>query len=161
MKRIKEIGKRLTNDIKQYAPAAIIFLVYYGIVHLFNAAFCPMLQITGLPCAGCGLTRAFIFMLRGEFLRAAYIHPMAYVIAAFVIYCGFFRYIRGTKIYAFTPIFVVLIITMLIFYLVRMGLYFPDRVPYVYAPDNTLADRLPGYGEAIQWLIQKVRAFRQ
>lgn len=161
MNRIKEIVKRLLNDIKLYGAAAVVFLAYYGIVHLFKSAFCPMLQITGLPCAGCGLTRAFIFMFRGEFVRAAYIHPLAYVIAAFVIYCGFYRYIRGTKIYGFKYLFVILIITMLIFYVIRMALYFPDRVPYVYASDNILADRLPEYEKAIQWLIQKLRVFRQ
>ncbi len=160
MKRIKESGKRLWADVKQYGPALIIFAVYYGIVHLFRAAFCPMIQITGLPCAGCGLTRAFLFILRGEFERAVYIQPMAFAVIAFVAYCAFFRYLKGTKIVAFSPLFVILVSGMLVFYVVRMVLYFPDRVPYVYAQDNLLANYLPGYEEFITRVIAFLHKLR-
>lgn len=160
MQKIKSIVKRIGADIKAYGPAGIVFLVYYLLVHAFRSAFCPMLALTGLPCAGCGLTRAFLDLFSGQLSRAAYIQPMAFAVLAFLLYCGCFRYIKGSKIKGFTPLFVLLIVSMLIFYAVRMYLYFPDRVPYVYMKDNILARRLPGYEVWIKRLIGFLKELR-
>lgn len=160
MKKLRESVKRLFADIRQYGPAGIVFLVYYVLVHFFRTAFCPMISVTGLPCAGCGLTRAFLYLLKGQIGRAAGIHPMCFPIIAFLIYCGYFRYVKGTKIKGFSFLFALLVAVMLIFYGVRMYLYFPDRVPYVYTSDNLLAARIPGYQKFINQLIQMIRASR-
>ncbi len=159
-KRCKEISNRILKDVKEYGWAAAVFAVYYLIVHLMKSAFCPLLQAAGIPCAGCGLTRAFLFILRGEFAKAFYIHPMAYFIIAFLLYCGFFRYIKGSRIRGFRPAFILLIIGMLVFYCIRMYLYFPDRVPYVYMTDNALSKRIPLYGRWMNRLISVLRSFR-
>lgn len=161
MKNLREGVKRLTDDIKEYGWAGVVFLGYYLVVHVFSSAFCPMIQLTGLPCAGCGLTRAFLFLAQGQFARAAFINPMVFPIIAFLLYCGFFRYILGKKVVGFTLLFVLLVTGMLIFYGIRMYLYFPDRVPYVYAKDNVLASRVPGYEDIIQKLIQFLRETRK
>lgn len=160
MKKLRESGKHILRDIKEYGWAAVIFAVYYVLVHLFRTAFCPLIHVTGLPCAGCGLTRAFLFMLRGEFARAFYIQPMAYIILIFLLYCGWFRYIKGTKIKGFKPLFAILIIAMLAFYAVRMFLYFPDRVPYVYTQDNIFASRYPMYGEFVEAFVSWLKSVR-
>ena len=99
-------------------------------------------------------------MLRGEFARAFYIQPMAYVILIFLLYCGWFRYIKGTKIKGFKPLFAILIIAMLAFYAVRMFLYFPDRVPYVYTQDNIFASRYPMYGEFVEAFVSWLKSVR-
>lgn len=160
MKNLRESFNRILADIKKYGMAAVIFLIYYVIVHLTRSAFCPMVYITGLPCAGCGMTRAFLFMLRGEFQRAAFIHPMSYLLLGTAAYCIYFRYIKGTKIKGFKILAWGLIITMLSFYAVRMYLYFPDRVPYTYASDNLLANRFFWYKDMINDLILKLRSLR-
>lgn len=161
MTKLRESAKRICADIRQYGPAGIIFLVYYEATHFFRTAFCPMLSVTGLPCAGCGLTRAFLYLLRGQVGRAANINPMCFPVAVFLIYCGYFRYVRGTRIKGFKVLFALLAAAMLIFYAVRMYLYFPDRIPYVYARDNLFADRIPGYQELMDRAIQTIRASRR
>lgn len=160
MKRLKEGGKRIFADIKEYGWAAIIFLGYYLVVHLMRASFCPMLHVTGLPCAGCGLTRAFLYIITGQWGRAAYINPMAFLIIVFCLYCAYFRYYKGTKIKRFSGMFVILISIVLVFYGVRMYLYFPDRIPYVYAKDNVLSSHIPGYEEAVYKIIRFLRELR-
>ncbi len=160
MKKLKETGRRLLADVKEYGMAGILFLAYYGLVHLFRTAFCPMIHFTGLPCAGCGLTRAFLFLLRGEFARAASINPMVYLVIFFLLYCGFFRYIKGTKIKGFSVLFGSVIAVMLLFYLIRMYQCFPERVPYVYARDNVLANHWPAYQEMITRCIRFLREVR-
>ena len=153
----KSIAKRIGKDIRHYGWAAVVFAAYYIITHLVRAAFCPLLQMTGLPCAGCGLTRAFLFVARGQFARAFYIQPFVYPIMLFLLYCGFCRYVKGSKVKGFQPMFILLVCGMLIFYIIRMYLYFPDRVPYVYQTDNTLANRFPIYTD---WMNKGIAALR-
>ncbi len=160
MKSLKESVKRVFKDIKEYGWVAVIFLVYYVIVHLMRASFCPMIHFTGLPCGGCGLTRAFLYIATGQWERAAYINPMAFLIIVFALYCAYFRYVKGTKIKGFSVMFVILIGVVLIFYVARMYLFFPDRVPYVYTKDNVLSSRIPGYEDAIYNLIRFLRETR-
>lgn len=160
MEKIRESAKRICKDIKEYSPAAVIFLVYYLLVHFTGNAFCPMISLTGFPCAGCGLTRAFLYMALGQFKRAAYINPMAFVIVLFLAYCGYFRYIRGTKIKGFKVLFTALVISMLVFYAVRMYLFFPGRVPYVYTEDNVFSKRIPGYRNMAKGLVQLIKDLR-
>ena len=40
---------------------------------------CPILKLTGIPCMGCGMTRAGISLLHLDFARAWYFHPLIYL----------------------------------------------------------------------------------
>ena len=151
--KFKAAGERIFKDIKEYSPAVMVFFGYYLLIHFTRGAFCPFLNVTGVPCAGCGLTRAFLFIAKGQLARAAYMNPMAFPIIAFVLYCAYFRYIKGTGIKGFKMLFITLMVCMLIFYLIRMYLYFPDRVPYVYRKNNLFARFIPGYQDIVERLI--------
>lgn len=37
---------------------------------------CPILYLTGISCPGCGLTRAYLCLLRGNISGAFYYHPL-------------------------------------------------------------------------------------
>ena len=50
------------------------------IAHL--PAFCPFYRLTGLPCPGCGLTRAFVCLGHGQVLAALHWHPLGWVLYA-------------------------------------------------------------------------------
>jgi hypothetical protein len=43
---------------------------------------CPFALVTGTACPGCGMTRAFAWLLRGDFSRAIAYHPLVPLIAA-------------------------------------------------------------------------------
>lgn len=49
-----------------------------------------------MDCPGCGLTRAFHFLLDGEFLSAWQMHPAIYFIALF-LFCAAFSFIKTNR----------------------------------------------------------------
>lgn len=52
-----------------------------------GAEFCPFKVATGLPCPGCGITRASVAFLHGDLPTSFYYHPLGapLVLAAIVI----------------------------------------------------------------------------
>jgi hypothetical protein len=44
--------------------------------------FCPLRRFAGLPCPGCGMTRAFAHLAKGEWSAAVRDHPLAPLLAA-------------------------------------------------------------------------------
>jgi uncharacterized protein DUF2752 len=53
--------------------AVLIGLFAFGI----SAWPCPVLHATGIPCPGCGLTRATLFLLRGDLRTSLRYHAFA------------------------------------------------------------------------------------
>jgi hypothetical protein len=43
---------------------------------------CLFRRVTGLPCPGCGMTRAFAHLAKGEWRAAVHDHPLAPLLAA-------------------------------------------------------------------------------
>jgi hypothetical protein len=50
-----------------------------------KAPLCPMAKGFGVPCPGCGMTRATLAMARGDFGEAAHLHPLVFVVAPLVL----------------------------------------------------------------------------
>lgn len=63
---------------------------------------------------------------------------MIFPIALAAVYFGWNRYLLGRKAMGIKAIVIVLIVLLLVVYGVRMYLYFPNRVPYIYTEDNVL-----------------------
>lgn len=50
-----------------------------------ETSFCFSRRVLGLPCPGCGLTRAFAHLAKGEWSAALALHPLAPVLAAEIV----------------------------------------------------------------------------
>lgn len=62
----------LVSDILFFlilAVFAIIWIMFIG---------CPLRRVFGIPCAGCGMTRAVLALLHGDFNLAWHYHPLVY-----------------------------------------------------------------------------------
>ena len=60
---------------------------------------CPFRNLTGIPCPGCGMTRAWFAFLRLDILTAFHYHPMFWSVPVLLGYCCFDgRLFRGNWI---------------------------------------------------------------
>ena len=60
-------------------------LIVVAIMYLTGIG-CPIKYVTGVSCAGCGMTRAFMSLLRGQLKLAFYYHPLVYLMPFIVVY---------------------------------------------------------------------------
>jgi hypothetical protein len=72
--------------------AGILLLHLYGQVDKVIAILpvcCPFNLITGIPCPGCGMTRAFLALARGDLITALHYNPFSMLLAAIIIFTAF------------------------------------------------------------------------
>lgn len=69
--------------IKLLIPLSMIALIYL-IFHLVGIG-CPIKFTTGISCPGCGMSRACMWVLLGDFSSAFYFHPLFPVVPLFPI----------------------------------------------------------------------------
>ena len=146
---MREIGNRIWHDVETYWPAAVVLALYTIMVNLIFHHFCPMVIISGLPCPGCGLTRAFVYLASGRIQQSIYINPMGIPIAGILIYFFWNRYILGREAKWMTCLISIAVVMLLILYFWRMYVIFPDRVPYIYTEGNVLSQFFVFYEEIL------------
>ena len=137
--RLKTGKEIFFNDMKHAKWAILLVFAYFVLLRNFFVTTCLAVLITGLPCPGCGMTRAFIRLLHLDFAEAWQMHPFVYFFAVFVIWFGIRRYILGiTDTEKVWKIAAMLGIFMILFYIWRMLRYFPGDPPMSYYYGNLL-----------------------
>ena len=142
---MKAIWQRIFTDAKRFWPITIISIILYVVVHKIKGAFCPAVIIFGLPCPGCGIVRAVLYVLKGQFAEAFYMNPCVYLWIVFLLYIIVVRYILGKKLKHMKVFMIVLVVAMLVRYGYGMCMYYPNRPPFSYTGGNMMEDRIPGY----------------
>lgn len=145
-------GERIKQDIRQYGAGILTVVFLYFLLHALFDAFCPSVLITGFPCPGCGMTRAALFLLRGQFARSWALNPAAGLWMLWTLWGFFDRYFRNRKSGGFMWAAAGIALFMVVIYLVRMKMFFPNKPPYVYTRNNLFARVSSGYGQAIKKL---------
>ena len=136
---IKSIWKRIVSDIKNYYIAVFLFLAYNVIVRWVFHAFCPLLIITGFPCAGCGMTRAVFCLLTGHIARGMDLNPAAPFWIAWMVFFLYTRYVRGENRKLVKLLLGIVVVITLVVYFYRMLTQFPGNPPMTYYRNNILA----------------------
>lgn len=145
---MKQTIQLIKKDLKTILFLLIIFGVWYVAMHLVFQTCCIQLVIFGIPCAGCGMTRAFLAVLQGQFVNAFYWNPAIYLWLGFVIFMGYQRYIRFRMKNIMQALIVVCVFSLMI-YGYRMYTMFPEKTPMCIYSDCLMAKRFPGYREWI------------
>ncbi len=145
---VREVCGRIVADGREYGIVALVFALYVPVSNFLFGAVCPLVAFCGIPCPGCGLSRAAFCLLTGRWQQAWQYHPMIFPIAIAALWFAWNRYLLGRKARGTMAVLLVLAVCLVIVYGLRMYLYFPDREPCVYKADNLLA-RFLSYGRLL------------
>lgn len=154
---MKQIIKRIEKDIREYGMFGVALAVYYLAARALFHAFCPMVIATGIPCPGCGMTRALLFFVTGQWERSWNMNPLAVCWVALAVYFVVMRYFLGEKPKGILPMIYAVIAMMAVLYAWRMIREFPGTPPISYTGNNLLEKILPGYrqfmlqGRFLEW----------
>lgn len=150
---MKKYGKvvwgRIKADLKEYGMAFVLLAVYTVFMNLLFHAFCPLVIVSGFPCPGCGVTRAAVCFLTGRWREAWLFNPVVFPVAATGGYFVCRRYLMGKRARGILVLVAFDVVLLILVYAMRMYLYFPDRVPYIYSEDNVLARFFPFYQQML------------
>ena len=151
--RLPVIGNRIKRDMKQYGIGILAAVILYFLMHALFDAFCPSILISGFPCPGCGMTRAVIYLFKGQFQRSWALNPAAIFWVIWAVLFVFKRYVKGEKSKGLNRAVFGIVLFMVIIYIIRMKMYFPNRPPYVYTDDNLFSRIMPGYDKIVKYLF--------
>lgn len=142
--------KKKTDKSVRRSPwmtALLLGLFFFLALELFGSS-CLFARVFGIPCAGCGSSRAFSLLVQGRFREAFHMHPLILVSLALLLVILTFMIMKllairkGQSFHLPLPprtvraIFFSLIGLYLLVYLIRMILYFPHTEPMCYNPDS-------------------------
>lgn len=103
---------------KKYICLAIVigFVIF---LYFVTGIGCPILYTTGIPCPGCGMSRACLHLLMLDFSGAFHYHPLCFFlpVAAVFLLLRFYEKI-SEKIFQRGLVFIVVI--FLVVYLIRL-----------------------------------------
>lgn len=117
-------------NIKEWAAPVIAIICFYLLLNLMGAETTCFFKATiGIPCPGCGMTRAYIALLHGDIKKAFYFHPLFVIpaIIAIIFIVPRFRKYRNS-----IPLWTLVCIIFIATWIVRMKLLFPNIAPMDY-----------------------------
>lgn len=113
-----------------------VFFVLLFCLLIFSGNFrCYTKLITGIPCPGCGMTRAYSSLFHLQIKEAFFYHPL-FLLPPVVL---LLLLLQKKKLFT-TPrwLWGIILIVFLGVYAIRMYLYFPDTAPMTYEPNAVL-----------------------
>lgn len=75
-----------TRDALRLVSVATLSGAALLVAAILGLPLCPTKLFFGIPCPGCGLTRATLAMVQGDFGAMARHHPLAPIVVGFVLY---------------------------------------------------------------------------
>ena len=94
----------------------LIIVVIYVLLYILGIG-CPIKFFTGISCAGCGMTRAWLSALRLDFKSAFYYHPLFFTVPI-IFMLVLFKEKLNKKIY--NALIILLIISYVTIYAIRL-----------------------------------------
>lgn len=132
-------GTLIMKNIKQAKTviiSIIMVVIAYGIMQYMGIT-CPIKYITGISCAGCGMTRAWIALLHFDVNTAFIYHPLFFLPpVALIIFL--LRKKLNKKLYY--TLFAIILIAFIIVYIYRLFNCHDGIV--VFEPQNNIIHRI-------------------
>ena len=125
------------KDILIIGFSFILFLI------LGNGNLCYLKATLGIPCPGCGLTRSYISLFKGDFNGALHYHPL-FIVPPLIFLIIALHHIPIIKIKIINKLYnskvfwISIIVLFLGVYIVRMILFFPRLEPMTFNKNSIL-----------------------
>ncbi len=89
----------MQEQIHKYTEAMKLLGIVgiYILVMTITGIGCPFLYITGIPCLGCGMTRACVSMVTFKWKTALYYHPLCVGIPFLAVFIVFHKNMETRK----------------------------------------------------------------
>ena len=75
--KYKNASKRKKQALHSLIAGLVFFAVLYIITRFFQITLCPIQNLFGFPCFGCGLSRGFLAILSLELKKATQYHVLS------------------------------------------------------------------------------------
>lgn len=135
--KLQRIFARVFKDVKKIIIPVAGIIVYMIPAQLIFHTTCPFAIFTGLPCPGCGITRALLLVLQFRFAEAAQMNFTIYLWIALAVFFVIYRYILEKDNFP-NAIFIPIGLTMLVLWIYRMITVFPGPAPMEYRQLNII-----------------------
>ena len=76
----------MNRAVIQRSLLVLTFAAIFSGIVAFRLPFCPLASVFGVPCPGCGLTRATLALAHGDVQHALELHPLVLVLAPLFIW---------------------------------------------------------------------------
>lgn len=136
--RLKTALHQIPHDLRHTLPGLAAAALYVFLMEYFFGAVCLSRVLIGIPCAGCGLTRAALLLLQGRFAESFALQPLLLLIPAGACLYLYEHYLSTSPRRYFTAYLLISLGLFVLLYLIRMKLLFPYQEPVQYDPDNIL-----------------------
>jgi len=119
------VGKPIIDRLKSVVITVLIVMPFL----LMDGNTCLIKEIIGIPCPGCGMTRAYISLMHFDIKVAFYYHPL-FVLPAIIAFILLFKSNKHiAKIYKNEAVWMGMLIMVVGVWIVRMIVLFPNRAP--------------------------------
>ena len=128
---------KFSNKNIKFGKILILVLLGLSIIFFFMKKFgeitgsiCLIRGLTGIPCPSCGMSRAIIAIINGDIINAFKFHPLfwlPFISLVLIVFRSFFK-----------QILIGSIILIMIVYILRMIMFFPDIEPMKYNEKSIL-----------------------
>jgi hypothetical protein len=118
-------------------PFVALYYVYFLIWH-GGEIYCFVELVFGIPCMGCGMTRAMLNVLQFDFITAFHYHPLIFIMPIILLIYVFrdMKYVQN--LYHSKWFWISIFILFIVVYIIRMVLYYPDVEPMTIYEDAYL-----------------------
>lgn len=127
------IDSSFKKRLKIYCIVILAILLYAVLSIIFNwflsVKICPFELILGIPCPGCGMSRALFYAITLDFKKAFAMHPLFILaIAVFLLYTYLYLF-KNKNIFLYKKAMYPLAAVLIITYIIRMIMFFPNTSP--------------------------------
>lgn len=110
----------IKKDIVKNVISILTIVLIYMFFLRYTQIGCPIRFLFGIPCMGCGMTRAIIALLSMDFEKAIYYHPLVFLVPVIIILICIEDKLVVIRKQLVQKIWIIIIISFFITYLIRL-----------------------------------------